>query len=273
MQMETDLIASKFEAMGARVKFNTPPRHVWGLREEPNEDAVTLDIRRDRKGEYFDIRAGANIGLNVIDLRPGERHLLLMSRSKEGKSKFLCGHDERHWFVAAVPEAASASNVSTAMDALKPPEVLEAQERKRIKHKARNLRKTNASIRQGEWFFIPAPHLKVDDHLVLKDEPLVRGGKPHVAEYLYRRGGETVYVSGDYPDGLTQEQFTDLKHQPTGQAGWLGRFRTMRRNAQVFVKGTITHPDHKTIRLTTWHEVKPNTETQAKAMRHVAFLD
>jgi hypothetical protein len=30
------------------------------------------------------------------------RHLLLMARSWT-KDKFLCGHDERHWFVCAVP--------------------------------------------------------------------------------------------------------------------------------------------------------------------------
>jgi len=33
--------------------------------------------------------------------------------------KFLCGHDERHWFVAAVP-GRGVSNVRTAMEALKP---------------------------------------------------------------------------------------------------------------------------------------------------------
>ena len=44
------------------------------------------------------------------------------------KDKFLCGHDERHWFVAGVPERAPVSNVVTAMEALKP-DVVRAQER------------------------------------------------------------------------------------------------------------------------------------------------
>ena len=36
------------------------------------------------------------------------------------KNKFLCGHDERHWFVAAVP-GRSVATVRSAMEALKPP--------------------------------------------------------------------------------------------------------------------------------------------------------
>ena len=45
------------------------------------------------------------------------------------------------------------------------------------------------------------------------------------------------------------------------------------RDARVYVTGAIRHKDHATVWLTDWHEVVMNTETQAKAMRHVAFLD
>jgi hypothetical protein len=53
--------------------------------------------------------------------------------------------------------------------------------------------------RQGEWFFLPAPDLKVDARLILHNEPLVRGtgGKPHWAEFCYRTGGEAVYVTSN----------------------------------------------------------------------------
>jgi len=47
----------------------------------------------------------------------------------------------------------------------------------------------------------------------------------------------------------------------------------MQRNAGVYVRGRIRHPDHATIRLHGWHRVLMNTESQAKAMRSVAFLD
>ncbi len=48
---------------------------------------------------------------------------------------------------------------------------------------------------------------------------------------------------------------------------------TQRRNPTVFVRGKIRHADHKTIVLNGWHQVLMNTETQAVAMRHVAFID
>ena len=44
-----------------------------------------------------------------------DRHLLLLVRRGERKSKFLCGFDERHWFVAAILESESGvTGVATA---------------------------------------------------------------------------------------------------------------------------------------------------------------
>jgi hypothetical protein len=69
------------------------------------------------------------------------------------------------------------------MEALKPAEVRAAQAQQGVKGKDRR-RKNAAYRRQGEWFFLPAPHLKVDKKLIVRDEPLSRGngGKPHWAE-------------------------------------------------------------------------------------------
>ena len=52
--------------------------------------------------------------------------------------------------------------------------------------------------------------------------------------------------------------------------GW--GWRAMWRNAGVYVRGRIRHPDHATITLHGWHRVLMNTESQSKAMRNVAFL-
>jgi hypothetical protein len=51
----------------------------------------------------------------------------------------LCGHDERHWFVAAVPERASASNVKTAFAVLKPVTVRQREDRLKVKSRKRLL--------------------------------------------------------------------------------------------------------------------------------------
>jgi hypothetical protein len=50
-------------------------------------------------------------------------------------------------------------------------------------------------------------------------------------------------------------------------------WRTMRRNPRVYVRGRIRHADHATIQLHDWNRVLMNTESQARAMRNVAFLD
>src|SRR4029077_12514723 len=138
---------------------------------------IALDIQSDRHGEFFEItqRRDTPAPIEVLDDQPGDRHLLLLGRDGNEKHKFLCGHDERHWFVAAVPESAPVGTVRAAKEALKPAEVQAAQARRGLRTEARNRRKNAAYRRQGEWFFVPAPDLKVDEKLVLHDEPITRG--------------------------------------------------------------------------------------------------
>ena len=58
------------------------------------------------------------------------RHLLLTAQPTRfgdtEQSTFLCGHDERAWFAAAIPEEANPQTVQQAKDALKPQEVWDA---------------------------------------------------------------------------------------------------------------------------------------------------
>ena len=253
-------VENKFHKMGARVKVTADPLAT-----------LRIDIRRDRDGEYFDLRRGTRTELNVLDVRPGDAHLLLMAREPGGvKNKFLCGHDERAWFVAAVPEDARAKDVQGAKDSLKPPEVWEAIRRFGVPGNRRDRRKTAGFVRQGEWFFLPRPELTVNNRLVLKNEPIRRGaGKPHLCQLVYRRGGEPVHVHPKYPNGLSGAEFRKLPERERHEHSW----RVMVRDAHVFAKGTVRHPDHQTIRLACWHQVVMNTETRARAMRGVAFLD
>lgn len=262
-------VERQFEKMGARVRVHAPERltHVVA-------SALRVDVRRDRHGEYFDMAVDkARVALDVLDLRPRERHLLLLSRDVASgtKEKFLCGHDERHWFVAAVPGTAAAS-VRTAMEALKPPAVHEAQAREAVRERDRNRRRNAAFVRQGEWFFVPARDVVGNPARVLHREPIRRGaGKAHIVEYLLRSGGETVYVSPLAPNGLTEPEYKRLLSR--NRNATRVRWQVMRRNAGVFAKGRVWHSDHRTITLVGWHQVLLNTESQAPAMRHVAFLD
>ena len=92
-----------------------------------------------------------------------------------------------------------------------------------------------------------------------------------MVEFLYRSGGETVYVTQKYPRGLSEMQRQRLFSRNAEARHW--QWSVFRRNPQVHVKGKVRHADHKTIELCDWHQVLMNTETQSAAMRHVAFID
>ena len=268
--MDNSNLLAKFARIGARLKVADRPSR----RSRITSGVVSLDIRDDRHGEYFEVarRPGADPEVAVLDVQPADQHLLLLVRDGGEKQKFLCGHDERHWFVAAVPESAPVGTVRQAKEALKPTEVQIAQGLRKLREEARNRRKNAAYRRQGEWFFLPVPGFQVDDSLVLRNEPLRRGnGKPHRVDFCYRTGGETVLVCPRYPNGVTPKAYQRLlTADPRAKAwGW----QSMRRNAGVYVRGRVRHADHKTIVLNVWHRVLLNTEGESKAMRNVAFLD
>ena len=169
--------------------------------------------------------------MSVIDAQPQLRHLVLMSREANGKHKFLCGHDERHWFVAAVPEDRPVSTVRTALEALKPDVVQREQTRRYVKSQRRNRRRNEAFVRQGEWFFVPLPEgTRLDASFALRNEPLRRGaGKPHIVDELVRDGGESVYISHLYPNGLTAREYQRLisrRPEPRSRAILPSRRRT-----------------------------------------------
>ncbi len=270
IRMDISLLERKFDSMGARLKVVRQP-----TRRLPGRNLVSLDIGTDRRGEFFEMRVPPTIEatIEVLDIRPRDRHLLLLTRESSDKHKFLCGHDERHWFVAGIPETSSVGTVRQATEALKPAAVRAVQARKKLSGNQRNRRKNAAFLRQGEWFFIPISRLVVHDAWVLRNEPLSRGhgSKPHWAEFCYRTGGETVYVCSRYPSGVTEGQYRRILSRNRSAGGW--HWMTMRRNPGVYVRGRIRHPDHKTIVLHDWHQVVMNTENQSQAMRHVTFLD
>ena len=49
---------------------------------------------------------------DILNVDPAGRHLLLYAAAERAAERLLCGHDERHWFVAAI-----ADRVTTVRDA------------------------------------------------------------------------------------------------------------------------------------------------------------
>jgi hypothetical protein len=254
-----EVLERRFAAMGARLS----------LPERPWRGAPRIDVA---PGGFAIGFAGGDseIEVEVIDVSPEDRHLLLLVRDGDEKSKFLCGHDERHWFVAAIPESArGVTGVTTAKIALQPEPVQELIER--VKPKDRFRRRNEAYVRQGEWFFVPATlDPEPTGAQIRRNEPLSRGrGKAHIIQFAFRRGGQVVYANWQHPQGISEANFRGLSDAERRTGNW----RQFVRDPEVYAKGSVRHPDHATIHLTTWHRVHMNTEQGARAMRHVAFLD
>src|SRR6266487_3315754 len=241
--MNANHIESRFAAMGARLKM----REV-SVRWDGSTRNYAMDIRRDRHGAFFELRVptllSETVEVTVLQSEPKQRHLLLLIRKTDEKpqlDRFLCGHDEREWFVAAVP--GGASSVRQAMDALQPPDVRAALTRSQVSSRKRYARKNRAFRRQGEWFFVPEPSFVVDEKLILRNELLRRGaGKPHLVGEIFRSGGETVRVCDRYPNGVAPDEYRAICQNNPNAVRW--NWRVMKRDAGVYARGTVRHSDH-----------------------------
>lgn len=268
--MRLDSLSKHFESMGARVKFGEieppgwwrEPRSLheerWQRRDRRRLPAFTVDISDDKKGQFFDIRVrkDRDIGLQILQALPKQRHLLMMT--SRGR-RFLCGHDERHWFVAEVNKP--VSSVRDARRALLP--AVMQKEAGSIPTSKIESRDNSLFKRQGEWFFFPE-EIEFDESSIHRDEPIQRraGSKPHICEELVRHGGQTVYLVR----GVAYELggYRDLPVKDRRRA------RVMTRNPSIYVRGYVRHADHKTIHLVGWHKVLLNNE---RVTRNLAFLD
>lgn len=266
--MDVDLLKRNFRRIGAELEIDGP--QPW---QRPQ---ALLDVREERGDERFRIslRERAGVEFEVISLDPRRRHLLLLERDGGKKHKFLCGHDERHWFVAGIPETArGVTSVRTAFEALQPQAVREMQSSRPVEPGEHYSRRNRNFVRQGEWFFVPRPEMQVPAPKVLRDEPLSRGrgSKPHIMEYCYREGGELVYVCRRYRWGLTERAHDNLLRRDPRARAW--DWSTMRRDPDVYAMGRIRHADHATVALDGWHRVYMNTEHKAQGSAKMRMLD
>jgi hypothetical protein len=95
------------------------------------------------------------------------------------------------------------------------------------------------------------------------------GGKPHVAAEVVRMGGRPVYTLGN-----RVLEVADYKKLQKSDPKDASRWRSERADPTVYAKGTIRHPDHKTLDLgNIWHKVLVSTEKDAKFIKNVLFID
>lgn len=258
--MDPYVLKKHFASIGARVKFRalTGTRWRW-----PGPTDYTLDIGRDRKGQFFDIARASDQAPNLLVLQtvPKERHLVLYANDG---SRFLCGHDEREWFVAMLRDR--VSTVRDAKRSLMPPEIREVAKALPAAKTAK--RKNTVFTRQGEWFFLPVDK-EIPEAEIHRKEPLQRDtrSKPHICEELYREGGEMVYQMRPTFRWYTAAELANVRKQHPDAVVVATRIR----NPNVFVRGHVSHPDHATIELRQWHRVYLNGEFFGS--KQVTFLD
>jgi hypothetical protein len=271
-----------FEEMGASLKIETiPVQTPHGRRSTVITGPFELDIIEPKKrkvGEKFVLRVredSPRLEPIILDVKKRDRHLVLLMRQEKenGKwdeSRYLCGHDERHWFVAALIKPVNL--VNEAKDSLKPEGILRLQHDLGVRKKQWNRRKNPAFQRQGEWFFVPMRGWigRFDPLQVLENEPIRRSNrsKPHRVEFIFRQGGERVYVCDQQANGVSPEQYARLIQDNPQARRW--NWREMKRNPKVYAKGWVRHADHATIFLRGWHQVLMNNEQLSS---RVAFLD
>jgi len=214
----------------------------------------SFDVRTDSRGEYFDLAVSNDrVDFHLLQSNRSEQHLLLLASDRQ---RFLCGHDERHWFIAGIADR--VSTVREAKLSLMPAQI--SEQVKRFSPDEINNRNNAVFKRQGEWFFVPLQE-QIFPRFVLKNEPLQRGGrsKPHVCQELCREGGELVYlVRGRV---LTEGDYLKRKRSNPDFAG--GQVQTRTRNPKVYVRGYVRHSDHATLWLDQWHRVYLNVESSS----------
>jgi hypothetical protein len=229
------------------------------VRPGPDNVDYRFDIVRDHRSEYFELSGSRLDDLVVQHVDRNARHILLCgidrhlkgenAAAKKAVSRFLCGHDERHWFVAGIGDP--VATVRDAKLSLAPAAIREAVARERHRDRRHN----DLFIRQGEWFFVPSTPPAVDARTPIhRNEPIRRGrGKPHFCEEVIRHGGVTVrlYQGRELGDA----EFSELIAKNPRLS-----YRQMVRDAHVYARGRVRHDDHATIVLNGWHRVYLNGE-------------
>lgn len=258
----------QFARIGATLVVQ-PMRKAPAWNRNPRRYDVNV-LTNPKLGEHFVIAATSDApDMRVLNTDPDDRHLVLHIAGAKGGERFLCGHDERHWFAAAVGER--VSTVRDAKRALLPKPLREAG----LLDRTISARHNDTFKRQGEWFFVPINEglLKARGHFgtILTNEPLLRNrnAKPHLCSEVVRFGGTPVvlYRGTEYTMEAWDRFLEGLRashDRPTG------RVLNVVKDPEVYVRGQVRHPDHATLVLHGWHRVHANAEMRSE---NLSFYD
>lgn len=195
------------------------PQH-WFWEEVP---AWTARVARRSDGWREAIAKQARVEVKDV-VWEGER--VWVRRSTDARKRhFLVGRDERQLFMCRLP--AACTTVAQAHAALRVPQAnLEARS------------VLERTIRQGEWFFVPAEG---------DDVARIEGGIESGEVWIHRRVSIARFIARAGKPHVVEE---------------IVETRDIRGNRQVFARGRVRHVDHKTVRLPRWYRVFRNREVE-----------
>jgi hypothetical protein len=109
-----------------------------------------------------------------------------------------------------------------------------------------------ASVRLGAWLFLPAEPQFLENWLCADNAPIDEGESPAcLAQEIYRTGDEDLYVSPEYPFGVSRETYRRIVRQdPTASTD---RWRLKRRNGVAYVRGQVRQDGTGQLDLPEWH--------------------
>lgn len=175
----------------------------------------------------------------VVEYNPKKGIIRYTQKTPKGARYFLAGRDERQMFMAQLPRA--CTTVKEAHASLKNPTVTLAEGRAE-----------GRTVRQGEWFFVNPTKEELEsieaaikkNHIVIEKKLAIGamnpwrrqgGGKPHTADEIISLPGRLL---------------------PHGHAV---------REREIYVRGKVSHADHKTVSFSSWRKVIRNAEGGAGA--------
>lgn len=199
------------------------------------EQLVLLIHEPKRRFELEVPREGAERGgERIVRFTNKGRRAVIERFTDPRKRHFLCGMDEQHCFIAQLPKP--VSSVPLAHQALKPRDF-----------EALSRRAQRRAVRQGEFFFAPVSAEELKRYAQL-------GQRVPVA--LNRGIAETAgWVRAGRPHFASQVWAVD------------------RAQSLVLVKGSVWHPDHKTLHFREWVRVLQNTEAIERPPPGVFWVD
>lgn len=184
----------------------------------------------------------------------------LTRKTPEGKRHFLMGKDERQLFICQLPKA--ATTVRAAHDSLKNPTVTMAEGQLQGK-----------TTRQGEWFFFQPLQDEIDViEAALKNKTAILEKKVPIAPFESgsRLGGsKRVRQSSGNPH--TADELVSIRVIPDPTV--VARLASRVERPLIYVRGSVRHVDHETVKFASWRRVVRNMESNEGRMAGVSWVD